>query len=212
MKKILITGAEGQLGQALIKSVPSGLQAVPANRKTIDISNASSVSDWVSAHNPDAIINAAAYTAVDQAETEIDLARSVNTNGPMHLATAAAVAGIPLVQVSTDFVFSGKSGPYRTEDTTDPLSVYGITKRDGEDAALGVIGAKVAVVRTAWVYNASGGNFVSTMLRLMKEKDSIGVVADQIGTPTYVPGLAAACWALSLSLACTLATTSPALR
>lgn len=196
MKKILITGADGQLGQALINSVPAGVQAIAANRELIDITNQSVVNDWVGANKPDAIVNAAAYTAVDKAETESSLAKAVNTDGPLHLATAASNAGIPMVQVSTDFVFNGKAGPYKTDDITDPLSVYGETKRDGEAAALGVSGAKVSVVRTAWVYNVGGSNFVSTMLRLMKEKESIGVVADQIGTPTYVPGLASACWTL----------------
>ena len=196
MKKILIAGADGQLGQALIDSVPDGMQAIAANRQIIDITNQAAVNDWVGANQPNAIINAAAYTAVDKAETDSAMAKAVNTDGPLHLATAASNAGIPLVQVSTDFVFNGKAGPYKTDDKTDPLSVYGETKRDGEVAALGVSGAKVSVVRTAWVYNAGGGNFVSTMLRLMKEKDSIGVVADQIGSPTYVPGLASACWAM----------------
>ena len=153
MKKILITGADGQLGQALTESAPEGLQVVAANRTVLDITNAAAVNDWVGANQPDAIINAAAYTAVDKAETDSAMAKAVNTDGPLHLATAAANTGIPLVQVSTDFVFDGKSGPYTVDDETNPLSVYGETKRDGEVAALGVSGAQVSVVRTAWVYN-----------------------------------------------------------
>ena len=196
MKKILITGADGQLGQALQATTPAGMQVVPANRQTLDITSAAAVNDWVGENKPDAIINAAAYTAVDKAETEYALAKAVNTDGPLNLAMAASRVDIPLLHVSTDFVFNGKSGPYKVDDETDPLSVYGETKRAGEIAALGVSGSKVSIIRTAWVYDADGSNFVSTMLRLMTEKESIGVVADQIGTPTYVPDLAGACWAM----------------
>ena len=142
-------------------------------------------------------INAAAYTAVDKAEAESDLARAGNTDGPKNLAIVAAERSIPMVHVSTDFVFNGNAGaPYRTDDALDPLSVYGVTKRDGEQEVLSAHEAKAAVVRTAWVYDSGGSNFVMTMLKLMQEKDSLGVVADQIGTPTYVHGLATACWTL----------------
>ncbi len=197
MKKILITGANGQLGRALAASVPQGFEPVLATRQTLDIASETAVADWFELNKPDGIINAAAYTAVDKAEEEQDVANSANNLGPMNLAVAAAACGIPIVQVSTDFVFNGKSGhPYRTDDETDPLSVYGVTKLAGEQSVLSVPGVEASVVRTAWVYDAGGSNFVSTMLRLMKEKDSLGVVADQIGSPTYVPGLAAACWSL----------------
>jgi len=197
MKKILITGANGQLGKALVANVPDGYEALVADRQTLNISDAGSVTAWVNDNSPDGIINAAAYTAVDKAETEADLAKFANTDGPKNLAVAAVERGIPMVHVSTDFVFNGNAGaPYRTDDSSDPLSVYGVTKRDGEQEVLSAHGDKAAIVRTAWVYDASGSNFVMTMLRLMQEKDSLGVVADQIGTPTYVHGLAEACWSL----------------
>lgn len=197
MKKILVTGANGQLGRALAVAVPDGCQVIAADRQALNISDIKSVESWVDDNAPDGIINAAAYTAVDKAETEADIAKAANTDGPKNLAAAAFNLGIPMVHVSTDFVFNGHAGaPYRTDDKLDPLSVYGATKRDGEQEVLSVHKDKAAVVRTAWVYDSSGSNFVMTMLRLMQEKDSLGVVADQIGTPTYVHGLASACWAL----------------
>jgi len=197
MKKVLITGANGQLGKALAANVPSGYEALVADRQTLNISDAGSVTAWVNDNSPDGIINAAAYTAVDKAEAEADLARIANTDGPKNLAVAAAEHNILMVHVSTDFVFNGHAGaPYRTDDSSDPLSVYGVTKRDGEQEVLSAYGDKAAIVRTAWVYDAGGSNFVMTMLRLMQEKGSLGVVADQIGTPTYVHGLAEACWSL----------------
>ena len=197
MKKILVTGANGQLGKALAASVPDGYEALMADRQTLNISDAGSVNAWMNDNSPDGVINAAAYTAVDKAETEEKSARLANTDGPKNLAVAAAERSIPLVHVSTDFVFNGHAGaPYRTGDSSDPLSVYGVTKRDGEQEVLSAHADKAAIVRTAWVYDAGGSNFVMTMLRLMQEKDSLGVVADQIGSPTYVHGLADACWSL----------------
>lgn len=197
MKKILITGANGQLGKAMAGSVPDAYQVMLADRQTLNIADETGVSDWIDEYAPDGIVNTAAYTAVDKAEQEPELARAVNTDGPKFLAAKAAQMNIPLVHVSTDFVFSGGSGAsYKPDDPTDPLSVYGVTKMRGEEAVLATPQINAAVVRTAWVYDAAGKNFVNTMLRLMKEKDSIGVVADQIGSPTYVNGLAEACWTL----------------
>lgn len=197
MNNVLITGASGQLGQALSQCAPSQIQTVEANRAVLDITDRDSVIKWCAEHTPAGIINAAAYTAVDRAEEDQAAATSANTAGPENLALAANEHGIPLVHVSTDFVFNGKSGvPYKTTDATDPISVYGVTKRDGEQAVLAVDGLDAAIVRTAWVYDSTGGNFVTTMLRLMQERDSLGVVADQIGSPTYVHGLAEACWGL----------------
>ena len=196
MKNILITGANGQLGKALAVCVPEGYEAIVADRQVLDIADADSVDAWFGLNSPDGVINAAAYTAVDKAESEADLAKAANTVGPKNLAVSAARLDIPMVHVSTDFVFDGHTGaPYKAEDDTNPLGVYGLTKRDGESQVLAANGAKAAIIRTAWVYDAGGSNFMMTMLRLMKEKDSIGVVADQIGTPTYVRGLAQACWA-----------------
>lgn len=197
MKKILITGGNGQLGKTLSASVPDGYRAIVANRQMLDITNSKNVDAWFSENNPDGVINAAAYTAVDQAESETELAKAANTEGPANLASSAASHNIPLIHVSTDFVFNGRAGaPYGSGDVTDPLSVYGHTKRDGEDQVLSLHADKAAIVRTAWVYDAGGSNFMMTMLRLMREKDSLGVVADQIGSPTYVQGLAKACWTM----------------
>lgn len=195
MKKILITGGNGQLGNALSVCMPDGYVATVVDRKTLDISDSSCVETWFNQNQPTGVINAAAYTAVDKAESETDLAKAANTNGPKNLANAAAALDIPMVHVSTDFVFNGQAGaPYKTDDSTDPLGVYGLTKRDGEQQVLSVHADQTAIVRTAWVYGAGGSNFMMTMLRLMQEKDSLGVVADQIGSPTYVQGLADACW------------------
>lgn len=195
MKKILITGGNGQLGSSLSASVPEGYAVIVADRQTLDISDSMSVDTWFGTNKPDGIINAAAYTAVDKAESELELAKAANTDGPKNLASSAAALNIPMVHVSTDFVFNGQSGPpYRPDDSTDPLGVYGLTKRDGEQHVLSLHGDKAAIIRTAWVYDAGGNNFMMTMLRLMKEKESLGVVADQIGSPTYVQSLAKACW------------------
>ena len=195
MKKILITGGNGQLGSALSACVPDGYIALVADRQKLDIADSTSVNTWFNANEPAGVINAAAYTAVDKAESETELAKAANCDGPKNLASSAASIGIPLVHVSTDFVFNGQAGePYKTDDSTDPLGVYGRTKRDGEQQVLSVHADQSAIVRTAWVYDAGGSNFMMTMLRLMQEKDSLGVVADQIGSPTYVHGLAEACW------------------
>ena len=195
MKNVLITGANGQLGVALAKVVPPGFKATSADRATLDITSQQSVLDYLGNGDFAGIINSAAYTAVDEAESEPMLAAAVNTEGARNLAIAARECNIPLVHVSTDFVFDGNKGaPYQPMDERNPQSVYGKTKADGEDAVLAVDGIKASIIRTAWVYSAGNGNFVSTMLRLMGERDSIGVVADQIGSPTFVDGLAGACW------------------
>jgi dTDP-4-dehydrorhamnose reductase len=195
MKNILVTGANGQLGRALAQTVPTGFQVAAVARSGLDITSHDSVFRHLADGSYDGIINAAAYTAVDKAESEPELAAAVNTQGPKNLAAAAREFDLPLVHVSTDFVFSGKQGaPYLPTDDRDPQSVYGKTKADGEDAILSVDDLRSSIIRTAWVYGAPQGNFVSTMLRLMGERDSLGVVADQIGSPTHVDGLAKACW------------------
>ena len=195
MKNILVTGANGQLGVALAQAVPAGYTVTPATRASLDITSQKSVFDHLGEGEYAGIINAAAYTAVDKAESEPAAAAAVNTEGAGNLAIAAREHGIPLVHVSTDFVFDGNKGsPYLPLDERNPQSVYGKTKADGEDAVLAVEGLQASIIRTAWVYSAGDGNFVSTMLRLMSERDSIGVVADQIGSPTSVAGLAGACW------------------
>lgn len=191
--KALITGAHGQLGRALAASAPAGCEIVSHDVDTLDITDADAVQRAVAEVRPDLILNAAAHTAVDRAESEEALALAINATAAGHLAAAATAAGARLVHVSTDFVFDGRSGvPYRTGDATNPLSAYGRTKLAGE-AAVG----DALIVRTAWVYAPTGGNFVRTMLRLMAGRDEVRVVADQIGTPTWAPGLAAALWTLA---------------
>ena len=202
MKKILITGADGQVGSALLSSAPNGFAAVAANRAALDITDQKSVLNWVLENKPAGIINAAAYTAVDLAEQESALAHSVNAEGPRNLALAAAELSIPLVHISTDFVFDGRQAtPYKPADPVNPLSVYGESKAKGEEYLINLYSEKSAIVRTSWVYSTGHQNFVSTMLRLMKEKDKLSVVSDQIGTPTSAKPLAKACWqALALEL------------
>jgi len=196
MQRVLVTGADGQLGKALAKCVPPGSEALSANRQLLDVTSGEAVAEWCARHSPTAIINTAAYTAVDKAESEADRAQQVNAVGPANLAQVAARLKIPLVHVSTDFVFNGSQGaPYKPDDTADPLNVYGLTKYQGE-MAVTKAAPHAAIVRTAWVYDATGPNFFTTMLRLMKEKDRLSVVADQFGTPTQVDGLASACWQL----------------
>jgi dTDP-4-dehydrorhamnose reductase len=191
--KVLITGANGQLGRALQATARLGVSIIAASSAELDIGDAAAVDALLSAERPDAIFNAAAYTAVDKAESEEALAMRVNAEGVANLARGAAAVGARLVHVSTDFVFDGRSGiPYAPEAPTAPLGVYGRTKRQGEIAA----GPDALIVRTAWVYGSQGGNFVRTMLRLMAERDEVRVVADQIGTPTFASSLADALWRL----------------
>lgn len=193
--KVLITGSHGQLGYELQKTAPEGFELICVDVDLLDITSASAIDAFFNEQKPDAVINAAAYTAVDKAETEKELAYAVNATGPRFLAQACADAGIPMVQVSTDFVFDGsQSTPYQADDEPYPVSVYGDSKLKGEEAVLEILGNKAAIIRTAWVYSAHGNNFVKTMLRLMQEKDQLGIVADQIGTPTWAQTLAEACW------------------
>lgn len=199
--KVLLTGANGQLGRALQRHIPANIELHALERAQLDIGNAAQVSKYVSELRPQLIINAAAYTAVDKAESEVSAAQRGNIDGPKYLAQAAhALNDTRLLQVSTDFVFDGRSAmPYRPEDGTHPLSVYGQTKLAGEQAVLNVLGARATVVRTAWVYGAHGHNFMRTMLRLMNERGAVRVVADQVGTPTAVHSLAHVIWRFASS-------------
>jgi dTDP-4-dehydrorhamnose reductase len=194
--KVLITGAGGQLGQALQATAPADTQLVPLDRVALDIGDAAAVAALVRTEQPDLLINAAAYTAVDKAESDATSAGSINGDAPGHLATACAAIGARFIHVSTDFVFDGASGiPYAPDHPTAPLGVYGATKLAGEQAVQAAH-PQALIVRTAWVYGVTGANFVRTMLRLMAERDEVRVVADQIGTPTFADGLARALWAL----------------
>ncbi|MFI2812271.1 dTDP-4-dehydrorhamnose reductase [Microbulbifer sp. JSM ZJ756] len=195
--KILITGKNGQLGQQLQQDAPKGVELVALGREDLDISDRAAVFSALDEHRPDVVINAAAYTAVDKAESEVDCAYSINATGPENLAVACKEFGARLIHVSTDFVFDGsKSSPYTVEDAIRPLGVYGGSKAAGEVAVQAIL-PEAVIVRTAWVYAAHGSNFVNTMLRLMNERDQLGVVADQIGTPTWTGTLARALYSLA---------------
>ncbi len=190
--KILLTGANGQLGQALqhLPGLSNKIEWIPTDYQELDITNHQNVDDFVKSLSPDFIINCAAYTAVDLAEKEYGKALDINAVGPENLALAAKSADIPLIHISTDYVFTGQNWkPYLETDSPDPQSAYGKTKLAGEQALLKV-GGKSIIIRTSWLYSEYGKNFFLTMLRLGKEKDSIGVVGDQIGSPTYAGDLA----------------------
>ena len=188
----LITGAHGQLGTDL-QQVLAGDDVHAVGHTELDIADAAAVSKAIADFAPDVVVNAAAYTAVDAAETDEDTAHRVNASGPAVLATALATSGGRLIHVSTDYVFAGDADqPYEVDDPTAPKSAYGRTKLAGELAVRELLPDASYVVRTAWVYGASGGNFVKTMVRLQRERDTVSVVDDQRGAPTWSADLAAA--------------------
>lgn len=192
--KVLVLGKNGQLAKALAASVPANTELNCWGREELDLSLTDAIAPAIDELAPDVIINASAYTAVDKAESDIAAAYSLNVDAVAAVASFAAAAGIFFVHVSTDFVFDGTaSRPYKPTDDCRPLGVYGDTKRQGEQAIL-ASGAQSAIVRTAWVYRAGSANFMSTMLRLMAERDELGVVCDQIGTPTSADNLADVLW------------------
>ncbi|MEW6727946.1 MAG: SDR family oxidoreductase [Pseudomonadota bacterium] len=225
--RILLTGAHGQLGWELQRTCPAHVELHAFDRAKLDITQAEQVHEAAQAIQPHWIINAAAYTAVDKAESEPKLAYAVNRDGAHLLAEAARAVGARMVQISTDFVFDGQqSHPYPPSPLGGALDgrtpqglparkpegserrdqgpgergaiptvcTYGASKQAGELAVLEVLGVDALIVRTAWVYSSHGHNFVKTMLRLMRERESLGVVADQIGSPTWAKGLAQALW------------------
>lgn len=192
--KVLICG-KGQLGQELFRSCPKSVELLVLDRKDLDITQLQSVARVVSDYKPDAIINAAAYTAVDKAETDSVNAWNVNCTGPENLMAVANKFGAYLLHVSTDFVFDGNSArPYKPDDDVGPLGVYGESKRAGELKIIGNGENNWAILRTAWVFSAFGNNFVKTILRLAAEKPKLTIIADQIGSPTWAALLAETCW------------------
>jgi dTDP-4-dehydrorhamnose reductase len=195
--KVLITGARGQIGHALVKSAPEGMTVKALTRTQLNITREREVADCVRFHKPDVIVNAAAYTDVDHAESTSDTAWSINSDGPRYLAQSAHSVGARMIHLSTDFVFDGASSrPYAPYARTNPLSVYGESKRDGEDAVLEVLGERAVILRTGWIYAATGRNFVHTILRIMRSTSMSRVVADQIGTPTSAASVAEVIWKL----------------
>jgi dTDP-4-dehydrorhamnose reductase len=195
--RVLVTGITGQVGGTLVaQPAPTGMSWLPAGRDSLDLSAPDSIAESLAALSPDAVVNPAAYTAVDAAETDRDTAFRVNRDGPAALAAACAARGIPLIHLSTDYVFDGAgTRPYRPDDAVAPLGVYGASKEQGEQAVRAALADHV-ILRTAWVYTATGKNFVNTMLRLGAERDELRVVADQRGTPTPADDIAAALIAL----------------
>ncbi|MCL6331922.1 dTDP-4-dehydrorhamnose reductase [Pectobacterium carotovorum subsp. carotovorum] len=190
--KVLLTGSNGQLGRCFQDRLPADWQVWATDTTELDITDYAKVLVAVKEYQPDVIVNAAAYTAVDKAESEPELAALVNKTGPENLARAAKEVSARLVHVSTDYVFDGNATvPYIETDKTNPLGVYGQTKLDGEIAVSSVL-PEAIIIRTAWVFSEYGNNFVKTMLRLAKERDVLGIVADQRGCPTYAGDIAQA--------------------
>jgi dTDP-4-dehydrorhamnose reductase len=193
MTKVLVTGGKGQLAQCIqsISNDYPSLDFVFLGSNDLDISNNIEVEDYFSKNNFDYCINCAAYTAVDKAEEEPEKAKQINEIGAKNLAHACFKNSVTLIHISTDFVFDGTAKlPYTEEDTTNPISVYGKTKRDGELAIISNL-PQHFIIRTSWLYSEFAGNFVKTMLRLSKEREELSVVDDQTGCPTYAKDLAA---------------------
>ncbi|MEQ2352750.1 dTDP-4-dehydrorhamnose reductase [Pseudoalteromonas piscicida] len=188
--RIMLTGASGQLGRCIQDRVKISDELLALTRSDLDITDAAAVEDKVEELKPDILINAAAYTAVDKAESEIESAYANNQLGAKNLAFASAKEGIPIIHVSTDYVFDGVAcEPYGINSSTNPTCVYGMSKLAGEQE-VAAKNQKHAIVRTAWVFSEYGNNFLKTMLKLGSERDLLGVVDDQIGSPTYAGDLA----------------------
>jgi dTDP-4-dehydrorhamnose reductase len=192
-RRVFISGDQGQVAQALVRIYSArGDNSRSAGRATVDITDASAVDTAIRNFRPDMIINAAGYTAVDQAEDDAVQAYKINRDGARHVAAAARAIAAPLIHISTDYVFDGtKREPYFETDLTNPIGVYGQSKLAGEDAVAAVT-ADFVILRTSWVFSADGSNFVKTMLRLADERDVINVVDDQWGAPTFAADLATA--------------------
>jgi len=198
MSRVLVVGGRGQVARALAGAGwPEGISLSCCGRDEIDLAQPKSVAGEVARRTPDLVVNAAAYTAVDRAESEPEAAFAVNRDGPAALAEVCAELGVPLIHLSTDYVFDGcKDGAYVEDDPVNPLSVYGASKEAGERAVRGILSAHV-ILRSAWIYAPEGKNFVRTMLRLARESPEIRVIADQRGCPTAASEVARAIVAAS---------------
>lgn len=195
--RALIFGKGGQLSWELERTRPAEIVCEVVGSRDCDVRDQAAVHDIVEKIKPDVLINAAAYTAVDQAEQEKEQAFAVNAAGAAHLAAAAGKFNAVMVHVSSDFVFDGRrSSPYKTTHTPCPLGVYGASKLEGERRVLAALGETGLIIRTSWLYSSHGHNFVKTMLRLMAERDELRIVADQLGSPTWAKGLAQVIWQL----------------
>lgn len=192
---ILIIGKNGQLGYELQQTLPKNCNVFIFNSAELNIKNEAQVKEIFTTVKPNVVINASAYTAVDKAETDIQEAYAVNEFGCKNLAEQCRKHEAKFIHVSTDFVFDGaKNTPYNPNDITSPIGVYGASKLSGEKQIQAILPNNHIIIRTAWVYSCHGNNFVKTMLRLMIEKEQLGVVYDQIGTPTWARNLAEVIW------------------
>ena len=201
--KILLIGSTGQLGQTLIKTKPQNIEIIECSRSTIDLSNLEFINDFILNSNANFVINAAAFTEVDKAELESELAYTINAEAPNAIANAVSKMKGSLIHISTDFVFDGtKNTPYNPKDSVKPLGIYGKSKAKGEEHVLKF--KNNCVVRTSWLYGDCGKNFCLTMLRLHKEKsfikEPLRVISDQIGAPTSTYSLSRFCWKIIDSL------------
>lgn len=206
MKRIIVSGANGQLGTSLrsalsecpdIEVLYTDITPLFPGDEALDITDQTEVHRLIADFKPDYVINAAAYTAVDKAESDIDLCTRLNARAPGYMAQACARCEAKLIHISTDYVFSGKAThPYKEVDPADPQNIYGITKYQGEQEVRTLLPDLHIILRTAWLYSHTGKNFVKTMLSLAAQRDTIGVVADQWGCPTYAPVLAQAILAI----------------
>ena len=197
--KVLITGAGGQVGWELQQTVSLDIEITALHRVELDIADQAAVMSVIKELQPDLVINAAAYTAVDKAEEEVDRAYKVNVDGAANIARAVEDCSARLIHISTDFVFDGTgTKPYLPGDEPKPSGVYGASKLQGERAVMTETSGRAVILRTAWVYSVHGSNFVKTMLRLMAEREELGVVDDQVGTPTWAKELAKTIWLIAV--------------
>lgn len=194
MTNVLVTGSKGQVGSEIeVLSFDYSYNFLFTDKEQLDISSEENINDFIEVNSINIIINCAAYTAVDKAEEDVELADNINHKAVQYLAKVAKEKNIKLIHISTDYVFDGTNfRPYVESDSTNPNSVYGETKLRGEEALVKINPLNSLIIRTSWVYSSFGANFVKTMLRLGKERDSLGVIFDQVGTPTYARDLAKA--------------------
>jgi dTDP-4-dehydrorhamnose reductase len=193
MRRILVTGKTGQVSSAIQALASSGIEIVAVGRPAFDLADPATIANTIANAKPDLVISAAAYTAVDRAESEPALAFAINAQAAGHIGTATAALGVPVIHLSTDYVFDGtKPAPYAETDATNPLGVYGKSKCEGERLLLAA-NPRAIILRTSWVFAAQGTNFLRTMLRLACEREMIRVVGDQVGAPVFADDIAAAC-------------------
>lgn len=194
--KIIVIGKSGQLAWELSQLASPEHETVCLGRNDIDLQNVAAITERLQQQKADGVINASAYTAVDKAESDVDNAYALNANAVGNLAQACKTLAVAFVHISTDFVFHGDKGvPYLPDDEINPLGVYGASKAQGEQLITKLYPERSCIIRTSWVYSTHGNNFVKTMLHLMRTKPELGVISDQIGSPTYAKGLAKACMA-----------------